>query len=137
MYLLIDKFTIVLTIISLKSFPKNAFTFPRGKAYSRTFLFEKICGGIALVWCTTQIMSVSRAGTVARWPKLLQNNSKSAAKNVFWPRKFGGRLAPQFWPKWQKRNWNTFSTFFYFFKNFCCEFGLIIKYFNFKPLEKY
>ena len=94
MYLLIDKFTIVLTIISLKSFPKNAFTFPGGKAYSRTFLFEKICGGIALVWCTTQIMSVSRAGTVARWPKLLQNNSKSAAKNVFWSRKFGGRLAP-------------------------------------------
>ena len=34
--------------------------------------------------------------TVARWPKILQNNSKGAAKNIFWPRKIGGRTAPNF-----------------------------------------
>ena len=40
---------------------------------------------------------------VKRWPlivsrglKNLQNNSNRAAKNIFWPRNFGGRTAPKF-----------------------------------------
>ena len=47
--------------------------------------------------------------SVARWPKILQNNSKGAAKNIFWPRDFGGCTAPNFDQKCQKRGWKTFS----------------------------
>ena len=49
---------------------------------------------------------------VTRWPKILQNNSKGAGKNIFWPRDFGGRTAPNFDQKWQRRGRKTFSNCF-------------------------
>ena len=50
--------------------------------------------------------------TAARWPKILQNNSKGASKNIFWQRKIGGRTAPNFDQKWQKRGRKSFSNYF-------------------------
>ena len=81
--------------------------------------------------------------TVARWPKILQNNSKGAAKNIFWPRKIGGRTAPNFGQKWQKRGWKILSYYFQFLQgqfgqkvNFWCfGFGLIKKQFLTKPFK--
>ena len=74
-----------------------------------------------------------------RRPKILQNNSKGAAKN----RKIGGRMDPNFDQKWQKRGRNIFSNYFQFIQgqfgqkdNFqCFEFGLIIKIFLSEPLK--
>ena len=50
--------------------------------------------------------------TVARGPKILQNNSKGAAINIFWQRRIGGRTAPNFDQKWQKKGRKIFLVFF-------------------------
>ena len=50
--------------------------------------------------------------TVARWPKILQNNTKRAATNIFGKRKTERRTAPNFDQKWQKRGWKIFSNCF-------------------------
>ena len=49
---------------------------------------------------------------VSRWPTILQNNLKGAARIIFWPRDFGGRTAPNYDQKWQKRGWKKFSICF-------------------------
>ena len=56
-------------------------------------------------------------------------NSKWAAKNIFWQRNFGGRSDPNFDQKWQIRGCKTISNFIQGRKFFLgCEVGLFIKY---------
>ena len=97
-----------------------------------------------------------KKATVARWPKILQNNyKKCAGKNIFWPWNFGGRTTTNSGRKWQKGakkglenrgkkgTGKHFLHVFQFFQGqfgqkvncLLCEFCLFKNYFLPKPLK--
>ena len=63
-------------------------------------------------------LTLRRAATVASWPKILKNSSKGTTKNIYRPKSLGGRTAPNFGHKWQKRGRKTFSKYFFFLGQF-------------------
>ena len=78
-------------------------------------------------WLTSEVPGIP-VGTAARWSNILQNNSKVAAKIIFWQRNFGCRMAPNFDQKGQKRGRKRFLVFIFLKFNFwCSQFGLVIK----------
>ena len=43
------------------------------------------------------------SSTVARWPKMQQNNFEGVVKNMLWPRNFGDRTATNFSQRLSKK----------------------------------
>ena len=93
--------------------------------------------------CLGNTISRYSPRTVARWPKILQNNSKGAAKISLGWATLVAVYGPQFCQKMAERAWKICfyyslcfqGQFRHKFNFLCCEHGFIIKYFLPKPLK--